>query len=72
MANEHIIKSVAPFLDPHVLLKVLKSLESCGALAKSFESKILLNHKDKNTEQKKATAEPAKKMIALFDDTAEL
>lgn len=67
MANTHILKSLAPFLDPHILLKVLQTLK-CDALAKSLQSNILLNQKSKNEELKKTTSEAASKIKAVFDD----
>lgn len=75
MATHALIKQVAPFLDPHLLLFMLSKLtddSETSALQEQIKSKLLLSQKEKAAELEKQALEEAKKLVDLLNNQAEV
>ena len=71
------LRSIGPFLDPHLLLFTLQksaNAKDTANLQKSIKDKLLLNQKDKAKEFEKAAKAEAQKLLSILgtDEVAKL
>ena len=74
-SQAQLIKQIAPFLDPHLLLFMLQKAtdaKQTGALQNQIKDKLLMSQKDKAKELEESTRAEAQKLLDVLNNQADL